>query len=507
MPISPRHFALALCLTLAGFVPAAPLQAQDAAPAAEACSVELFAPPALATAQISIERAAQSPEGEPAAEALRAAMRLLTNDRRFTTNPLGLAYARGQIYVLWMHQVSEPVTMTPADLGLGRDRTTQVDLAQMADSMLTIVETGAPGCASDIDRWRQSKPWNDRIAAAYRFLGQGALDSADYYAGKARQLDRRSPFLFNLLAQIEFRRGNPELALTHLLEALTRAEQDTSLAETTAQIRTQYAAMLQESAMLQSDTAKRNPVLRTAAGHFLRLAQDDPAGPNGPAFLSAALNIGMVMSDSTIVRSVIDPMVADPAPYPDLALLLGAETSRLQNRAADAMKLYEATLAKNPYNRDANYFLAFLYLEAKQPAKTNELLDRLLTLDPSNPDNLLMKTLAARQIADAEQDRTRRAALIREVEALSAREAAMQHRLEVTGFERRPEGALLEGRIENRGRAAKTYTVEFEFLDIAGTVVETMTATTESAAPNAFVTFSVTATKPGIAAYRYKPLS
>ena len=505
MPITTRRFAPVLSLAALLAVPS--LRAQDAAPAADGCTVELYAPTQLAQAQISINRALQDPEGEGAAEALRTAGRLLADDRRYNSNRLGQAYARAQVYILWLHQPDAPEAMTPNELGAGRDRNTRIDLAATADSLLTSVEDAAPSCIPDIDRWRQSKPWNDRIAAAYRFLGTGEVDSADYYAGKARQLDRRSPFLYNLLAQINFRRGTPDVAIEHLGEALQRAERDTSLVETTTQIRTQYAAMLQEYAMSLSDTAERHATLRRSAGHFTKLAQDDPMGPNGPAFISAAINIGMVISDSALVNNAISPMLADPAPYPDLSLLLGAETKRLAGQAEDAMKLYAAALEKNPNNRDANYFLSFLLLEAKKPAETTVLLDRLLALDPSNPDNLLMKSLATRQIAEAETDRTRRAALIRELEALQAREVGMQHRLEVTGFERRADGAVMEGRIENRGRAAKSYTVEVEFLDLAGNVVETQTTTTEQAAPNAFVAFTVTATRPGIVAYRYKPLA
>jgi hypothetical protein len=145
-------------------------------------------------------------------------------------------------------------------------------------------------------------------------------------------------------------------------------------------------------------------------------------------------------------------------------------------------------------------------LDANQPAAAAPLLDKLVELDPSNPDNLMMRTMAMRLVAEAEQDVARRREAIRQVTALEAQESAMTHRLQITRFERRAEGALFTVEIENRSRAAKTYTLEVHFLDLDGNVVETLSGTSAPAAVGATVTVEITATKPGIVAYRYTPL-
>ena len=503
MPNALRRTVLAAAAALVpAFVFSSAATAQDAG----GCSVELYKPAQLAQAAILIQQAAALPEGEPAAKALRDAMRLLQDDRRFTTNPLGLAFSRAQIYILWLHQETAKERMTPFELNSGRDRTTMIDLVGVADSLLTIVETAAPECVGDIDRWRQSKPWNDRIGTAYRFLEANQVDSAQHYANAALRLDRRSPFIYNAYAQLAARRGDGAALRTNLEKSIELADRDTALVETTRQLRTQYAASLQEAAMSTADIAERNRMLDVSARTFLRIGQEDPASANGPAFISAALDIAMLLQDTSLVREVIGPMLEDPVPYPDLALLIGAETSRMLNRSDEAMTLYRSALEKNPNIRDANYFLAFLSIEAKKPQDAMPLIEKLLQLDPSNPDNLMMKALALRPVAEAERDPTKRRALIRDVDAVTQLESAMQQQLRVTRFERRAEGALFSGEIENRGRVAKTYTLEIEFLDLEGNVVETLSVTTASAAPNATVPFSVTPTRPGIAAYRYKPL-
>ncbi len=494
-------------LTAAAFLVVALLPSSAHAQDAASCSVDLFKPSLLAQATILIQRAAQAPEGEPAAKSLRDAMRLLQDDRRFASNTTGLTFVRAQIYILWLHQEEEPrEQMTAYELNTGRDRNTPIDLAATADSLLTVVETAAPECASDIDRWRQSKPWSDRIGAAYRFLESDQLDSADFYAQKAYQLDRRSPFIYNAFAQIAARRGDGAALRTNLEEAIRLADLDTALVETARQLRTQYAQSIQEAAMSSADPAERNRMLGVAARTFLRIGQEAPDDPNSPAVISAALDIAMLVQDTTLLRAVLGPMLEDPTPYQDLALLISAESSRMLNRTEDAMNLYRAALRKNPNIRDANFFLSFLLIEAKMYAEALPFVEKLMELDPSNPDNLMMKTLVKRPIAEAERDSTKRAALIREIEALTSQEAAMTQQLRITRFERRADGALLSGEIENRSHAAKTYTVKVDFLDIEGNVVESMSVTTGTAAPNASVPFELRATRPGIAAYRYAPL-
>jgi tetratricopeptide (TPR) repeat protein len=499
-----RRSALQLTALLAAVVLS---PAGASAQVVDGCAVDLFKPAPLAQATVFIQQAAQDPEGEAGAKALREAARLVTDDRRFASNPLGLAFIRAQIFVLWMHQDNAPVSMSIADLNLGRDRNTMVNLMQATDSLLSIVERESPGCEEETDRWRRSKPWNVRIGAAYRLIGENKIDSAEVYAKEAFILDRTSPFTYNAFAQIAARRGDNDGLLTNLDKAIELASKDTALAETSRQLRTQYAATLQEMAVANTDAAARNEMLGRAARMFHEIGLEDPMADDGPAYFSSAMDIAMLTQDQELIRAILDPMIEDPLPYPDLTLLIGAETSRMLNRADDAMALYKGALEKNANIRDANYFLTFMLIEAKRTGETGPLLDKLMEIDPSNPDNLLMKTMAVRQVAEEEKDTRKRAELIRQVEAVMAQESAMQHRLTVTRFERNAgDGARIAGSIENRGRAAKTYTVEISFLDMDGNVLETVTATTESAAPGATVNFDVKGTEAGVAAWKYAPL-
>jgi tetratricopeptide (TPR) repeat protein len=255
--------------------------------------------------------------------------------------------------------------------------------------------------------------------------------------------------------------------------------------------------------MSETDVAARNAKLARAARMYLAIGAEDPSSKDGPAYYSAALDIAMLTQDQALIGEILNPMIEDPTPFPDLTLLLGAETSRMMSKSDNAMALYKAALAKNPNIRDANYFLSYMLLEAKKPAETTALLERLVTIDPGNPDNVMMQSMAVRLVAEAERDARKKADLIRQVNALMARESAMPYRVQVTRFERRAEGAVWSGTVENRSNAAKTYTIEVSFLDTEGNVLETQSVTTSSAAANATVTFEVTAVQAGIVAWKY----
>jgi tetratricopeptide (TPR) repeat protein len=470
------------------------------------CPVDLFTPAQLGQASILVNKAAEDPASEEGLKALRDAGRLLTDARRFSGNATGSAMARAQLFVLWMHRADTPAAMTPAELGMGRDRETRITLINTVDSLFTVVETAMPACQAETDRWRQSGPWNARITAAYRNISAGQPDSADFYVREAMILDRRSPFLYNALAQIAAARNDMQGMLGHLGKAIEIASQDTSLAETTRQMRTQYASVLQGYAAGLPDAAERNRELTRAARLFLELGLSAPMAQDGPAFLSQVLDIGMMTSNDTLINDVLTPLLANPDSFPDISLLLGGETARMKTRTADAMALYRAALAKNPNIRDANYFLAYLLLDQNKFADALPLTTKLIELDPSNPDNYMMASIATRQVAQTESNAQQKAALTRQADQLGTQESTMPQRVQVLSFERRAEGAKLDGSIENRGRAAKAFTLEVSFLDATGAVVETVSTTTAEIAPNAVGEFSVTATKPGIVAWKYAPI-
>ena len=471
------------------------------------CPVDVYQPNVLAQAGLTVGRAAAMDGAPEAQKLLRDAMKFLLDDKKFVNNPVGAGFLKAQIYILWMHQAEIGTMLTNEQLGAKGVKTDKVDVLSAADSLMRLVEAVAPSCVEQTAQWRGAKPWTERINKAYTFLGAGTIDSAEFYTKQSSQLNPTSPFVHNAFAQIASKRGDLPTMMTHLRAAISEAAKDTSLTETQNQMQFQLAQTAQGYAMT-GGAAQKTELNKEAMGIFTLLLAQSPGTTEGAYAFSAAADIVSLTQDSTAARELLAPLVATPAAYSDLTLILAADVARAFSRTADATAMYEGALAKNASIRDANYFLAFMYYEAKQPDKMLPLTEKLIEIDPSNGDNYLMRAYAYQLMTAAERDPRKKAELQKKQDEFAGREnvLATQHKLLITRFERRTTGAALGGTIENFTKAPKSFALKMEFLDTAGNVVETMTADVANVKPGERGTFDFTATKPGIVAYRYEAL-
>jgi predicted Zn-dependent protease len=487
---------------LSALLAASPALAQEAD-----CPVNVYQPILLTQAGQAISRAAQLGETPEAQKALRDAMKFLQDEKKLASNPVGAGFLRAQVYVLWMHQPNVGTVLTNEQLGNKGVKTDKVDILSATDSLLRAVEAAGPACAVETAQWRASKPWTERINKAYTFLGAEAIDSAEYYAKQSAQLNPNSPFVHNMFAQLANKRGDTPGMMTHLRLAIAEAAKDTSLAETQKQMQFQLAQTAQGYA-LTGGADQKAALNKEALDIYTLLLEQGKAGAEGAYAFSAASDIISLNQDSVAARELLAPMVADPSGYGDLTLLLAADVARAFSRSSDAMAMYEGALARNPNIRDANYFLSYMYYEAKQPEKMLALTERLIAIDPSNGDNYLMRAYAYQLMTAAERDPRKKAELQKQMDELAAKETALstQHKLLITRFERRTAGAALSGNIENLSKTARSFTLKMEFLDVAGNVVETVTTEVANVKPGERGTFELVPTAAGIVAYRYEAL-
>ena len=471
------------------------------------CPVDVYQPNQLAQAGLTIGRAAGMGEAPEAQKVLRDAMKFLLDEKKLVGNPVGAGFLRAQIYVLWMHQPGIGTMLTNEQLGAKGVKTDMVDVLAATDSLLRVVEALAPSCAEQTAQWRSSKPWTERINKAYTFLGAEAVDSAEFYTKQSAQLHPTSPFVHNAFAQIANKRGDKPMTMAHLRAAITEAAKDTSLAETQKQMQFQLAQTAQAYAMA-GGAAQKAELNTEALGIYSMLLALAPTTTEGAYAFSAAAEIISLNQDSIAARELLAPLVATPAAYSDLTLILAADVARAFSRTSDAMAMYVGALAKNANIRDANYFLSYMYYEAKQPDKMIPLTEKLIEIDPSNGDNYLMRAYAYQLMTAAERDPRKKAELQKKQDEFAGREStlATQHKLLITRFERREAGAALGGTIENFTKAVRSFSLKMEFLDTAGNVAETMTTDVAGVKPGERGTFDFTATKPGIVAYRYEAL-
>jgi tetratricopeptide (TPR) repeat protein len=250
---------------------------------------------------------------------------------------------------------------------------------------------------------------------------------------------------------------------------------------------------------------------RAAAREAIKPWQDYIAvGTNDLQIADAIDNIArmyVAAGDSASLPTVYAPFLANPSKYDELALVHAGVVAARAGRQADAAKLFDAALAENPYSRDAINNLAATYIQNNETTKAFPLIDKLVAMDPSNPDNQMLYAFAYQNLYKGTKDKKLQKMYTDSLVYWNNKSDNAPVKLAVTEFTRRPNETTVGGTIENRGTAAKTYTLSVDLLDKSGNVIDTQTTTVGPVAPKSSKAFKITSAKGGAYGYRYKPLT
>jgi tetratricopeptide (TPR) repeat protein len=390
-------------------------------------------------------------------------------------------------------------------LGLTSNPTGIVDLFASADSAFTVVERAKPECAALIRQWRQQKPWLNMLNSAINALNAGQLDSAEVFAKRSLLLDRHAPYAYSVLGSIAVQRKDLATASDYWNKALAAATKDTLYND--VRVKTMFDIA---SAMTERANAATGPDKRTLARNAIKTWQDYLAVATSDYLIADAIDrleqLYRAAGDSASVSTLYAPILANPSKYGELSLVHAGVVATRAGRAADAAKLFEASLAVNPYSRDALNNLAASYIQLQQYQSAFPLIDRLVALDPSNPDNVLLYAFGYQGLYKATKDKKILKTYTDSLIYFNARSENMPVRLAITEFSRGDNQTTLGGTIENRSAAAKTYVLSVDFLDKSGAAIATQDVSVQ-VAPKATGKFRVTVPKGGVYGFRYKPLS
>jgi tetratricopeptide (TPR) repeat protein len=497
------------------------LAAQE--PAAATCPVDFTQPKELVTLyNITRMRALQLAPGDERAKAIKDIMKTVGNPKVASANPQGANLIAGQMLILWAMQPNATATATRADLNWGTPKEQVVDLAKMADSLFTTVEAMGPACHSETRPFRQAKPWQDRINAAFKFMAANEVDSAEFYAKSSQVLDRWSPYAPRVFAAIAQVRGSQADMMKHLEEALKLTENDTTYAEDRRAVLFQIGQVGLEYAEIQPEP-NRTKTLKRAAEVLLRLATEMPDAESTPYALSGLGMAATSLKDSSLFQTCYELVDKHLDKYSDMSVLQAAICANRMGKTTEAVKLFEATLAKNPNSRDALYNAAALMYELRKGREMIPVVNKLVSIDPGNPDNVALYAYAYNVLNDQSKPAEPPPApaptkpgvrpvappppppspFADSVAKYMKINDDMPQRLVVVEFVRYADRAVVKAEIENRTKAAKSFEVTFELLDLAGAVVDTQVAKVENVGPNATSAFEVKSDKAKIAAWRY----
>jgi tetratricopeptide (TPR) repeat protein len=498
-----RYRFLTAATIVVGAVPAL-AQTPPAAPAsAEAtCEIDQNKPQALARATLSITRANAASKGGDPTKDLKDVVALLNAPNFKNENPVGRAFLLASAYVLLLEQPGIQAVSPRSAVGLTTDPQATIDLFAAADSAITVVENSSPACAAYMAPFRQQKAWLDVTNAAINALNTNKLDSAEIYAKRSLTLERKSPYAYTVLTGVAKARKNPAAVIEYSKQVIATAGNDTAYTDVKERAQYELATTLSERAKTATG-AEKKAAAKEAIAAWTPLAQTQDV-VQGTIAVRNLQELYIAAGDSAQLGNIYAAMIADPAKYGEGALLQAGVVASQFKHPGDAARLFDAVLKKNPYSRDALNNIAASLLQAEEVDRAIPFIDKLVAMDPDNPDNYMLYAFAyagrLKKKVDAKTQRTYNDSLV----YWNNKSEKMPVKVSFAEFSRNSEGTTLAGEIENRGTTPKSYTLAIEFLGANGEVLFTETANVGPVAPKAKKEFRVKNPKTGVVGYRYK---
>jgi len=476
--------------------------AASAATAAPACDIEQMQPQPLALASIGRSKAVGAKTPEEGMKAVRDGLKNVF-DKASSQNTLGRDYLAAQYLMLAIEFGGE--VQTRGNVNMPGDKAASLDLLVVTDSLLTIVETAKPMCKEETGQWREYKPFAGRVGAAYKALQANLLDSAEKSATRAIILSKDAPQPYDVLWRVMQAKNDEDGQIKYLNIALEKLASDTANAKVRANLLFNLGRIQQNFAEKATEPRKAQ-MYKGAADVYLRVIKEYPAADETPFAINGISVAWALTKDSTAALAALGECKAATAQLGDISAAQCGVIATRMNKGADAAELFKTASTANPYSRDYLYNYAATLFDLKRSQEMLPVVGRLLSLDPSNPENILLYAYAYRGLADSTKDAAMKKAYTDSAVVYMARSDAMLHKVSYESFERGTSSTILSGRVENRTKAAKTFTLEFEFLDKTGAVIEKKSVTVGPVAPAGEGTFNVEIAKGGAAGVRYAPI-
>jgi tetratricopeptide (TPR) repeat protein len=497
---STSTLAVAL-LALAGTAGAQQPAQQAAQPSA--CDVNQNSPKELATATFRLTQLAAVAKPEDRAKTLRDVVKSLTEKK--IDNVDGKNLLLGQALVAWSEQPGIGQTVKRGDLGFTTDKDATVDVLAAADTAFTAVETAKPGCKAQVATYRQQKAWLDLVNGALGALNANQLDSAQALATRSLVISRAAPYAYHVLANVAKAKKDMAAAKTNWAKVVETAGSDTVYNDVRRNAFVNLGLAAQEAAAAASG-AEKTAKAQEAAKYYQRYLAEAGQSPDAPAVQAQLAQVLALTGDTAAVKAAYQDQLANPTKYNDIALAQAGVNAARANNAADAAKLFELALADNPNQRDALYNLGSTLYDSGQYDEMLPLIKRLLVVDPSNPQNYLLAAYAHQGLMKSTKAAKAKKLHTDSLLYYKEKSEKMPVAVTITSFQRLAAKTTLEGQIQHKGAAPKTYQVKVEFLDKAGNVVATQETSVGPVAKGETKSFSVSVDKGGIVAFRYAPL-
>jgi tetratricopeptide (TPR) repeat protein len=320
-------------------------------------------------------------------------------------------------------------------------------------------------------------------------------------AQRALTIYKKSPFVYNVLAGVAVKKADYATAQQQYRQVIAVAGNDTLYKK----LKTGAMYNLAVVTTSLADAAS-GPDKKAKSDSAVQLWKDyvaaNPSDPNGQAGLTNALQSS---GDSAAAGQLFSDMTSNPQKYTDIQLFQSAVAAAKANRQSDALKLFEAGLQKNPFYNQALVYVSNEYFNANQIDKLFPAVRRLVDVDPADSDNYRLLAGAYQIRAKAETGAAQKA----DRDSLVAALTKWKHptsQVSVSRVLHDGDKMQISGKISNLTTAQKTYNLKFQFLDVSGKVIGSQDVPPLTVAPAGSQPFDISATVPGVIAYKYLPI-
>jgi tetratricopeptide (TPR) repeat protein len=428
------------------------------------------------------------------------AVALLTTPQA-NANPVGRNWLLGRALVTLAAMPDQPSVAPKASLGYTGSPADQVDLVLAADSAFDVVEQAMPQCESETEQYRRV-PYVPLVNQAVNLYNAKQIDSAVALAKRALVIYPKSPVAYNVIGNAAQGKDDIPGAIDAFKKMLVAIGTDTAYADEKKQVMLNIGQLYAAQADA-AEGAKKQELAKQAAEAYQAYLKDYPGDAGAQSGLARAQ---LLAGDSASANKIYADMLSAPDRYSDMQLLEAGVNAARAERTKEAAQLFEAGLKKNPYYRDGLFNLAVTYLSTNQLDKMPPVMERLVSVDPNNPENYRVFVNYYQDKVKSEKNTVAKRALSDSVLKYYKLFSEPAAKVTFNLFSHDGAKSTLAGTIENLSPAAKTYTLKVDFLDNGGQTLATQEATVGAVDPKASKPFRITVEKEGVVAFKYAPI-
>ncbi len=445
--------------------------------------------------------AASSKRPDEIPKHLANAIRVLTDNAEKIGNEPGRQWVLLRTYSQFLQQDGAAYIMPRGKMGFTTNPQGTQNVLLALDSAASAVERLMPQCKSMVQPYRArffTEIHNKFVAA----INADQNDSASFYAHLELQVASSDPRTWNDLSAVYQRQNQTDSAMTAMAKIIELSGTDTLFKKVKQQSRYNLAIILLQKAETENGAAKDKSLKlgRALLEEYLKEAPGEAAATQA---LGRALRLS---GDTAAVKAIFGDMVTNPDRFTDIQLFEAASNASASGRDAEAAKLFESGLKKNPYHRIALLNLSNVLFQLKDAERMGPVSQRLIEVDPNSADTWRMHAGYWQLRQRAETDAAKKKMFGDSTLAAIASRDKVNPRVSVFLAAKSGTSFQVQGNVNNESEKVGSWTIKFELLDAMGAVVATKDVAVGPVDPGSSSTFSLKVEAPKAVAYRYAPV-